>query len=364
VDEGVAASEGTAPTEVSGSAPGNTATPRADTAGPVRWPSVTAVVPTLGDRADLLERTLLGIRDQDYPGAVDCLVVLDRRSPDAAGLKGSGPQAPSPASTGDNASRWESTRRVAEAAGARVIDNQRTPGLAGTRNTGILAASGELVAFCDDDDRWLPGKLRAQVTALAAEPAAAIACCGIRLEYGDMVITRVHPDPVVSFRDLLRSRLMELHVSSFVARRSVLLNGVGLVSEEIPGSRAEDYEFLLRAARHGPVLNVPEAWVHVMWHTQRRAMYGRWPIVAQALPWLLEQYPEFRTVPAGYARIAGQIAFAAAASGKRSMALKWCWSAARANPRELRPYIALGVASGLVKPDSVVRWLHRTGRGM
>jgi glycosyltransferase involved in cell wall biosynthesis len=374
VDEGVAVS-GSSGSSGSGvsrrltvpepTVPGNSASPGARTTESVRWPSVTAVVPTLGDRADLLERTLLGIRDQDYPGAVDCVVVLDRRSPDAAGWKGSGPQAPPGGTdTADDTRRWESTRRVAKAAGAKVIDNQRTPGLAGTRNTGILAASGELVAFCDDDDRWLPGKLRAQVTALAAEPAAVIACCGIRLEYGDMVITRVHPDPVVSFRDLLRSRLMELHVSSFLARRSALLNGVGLVSEEIPGSRAEDYEFLLRAARHGPVLNVPEPWVHVMWHTQRRAMYGRWPIVVQALPWLLEKYPEFRTVPAGYARIAGQIAFAAAASGKRTMALKWCWSAARANPRELRPYIALGVASGLVKPDSVVRWLHRTGRGM
>ncbi|MGE5291797.1 MAG: glycosyltransferase family 2 protein [Micromonosporaceae bacterium] len=327
----------------------------------------------MGDRADLLEETLQGIRSQDYPGTVDCVVVLDRRSPDAVPWKaGGGTEVSSPEDAGapetgapeTDAAKWESTRRVANAAGARVIDNQRSPGLAGTRNTGILAASGELVAFCDDDDRWLPGKLRAQVAALETEPAAAIACCGIKLEYGDMVITRVHPDAAVSFRDLLRSRLMALHVSSFLARRSALLEGVGLVSEEIPGSRAEDYEFLLRAARYGPVLNVPEPLVHVRWHTQRRAMYGRWPVVAQALPWLLEKYPEFRSVPAGYARIAGQVAFAAAASGKRSMALRWCWNAARANPRELRPYIALGVLSGLVNPDAVIRFLHRRGQGM
>ena len=307
---------------------------------------MTAVVPTVGDRADLLEETLKGIRDQDYPGTVDCVVVLDRHSPDAA------------------VRQWEGTRRAAEAAGARVIDNQRTPGLAGTRNTGILAASAELVAFCDDDDRWLPGKLSAQVAALEAEPAAAIACCGIELEYGDTVITRVHPDRTVSFHDLLRSRLMALHSSSFLARRSALLNGVGLVSEEIPGSSGEDYDFLLRAARHGPVVNIPEAMVHVLWHTERPAMSSMWPVVIQALPWLLEKYPEFRSVPAGYARIAGQVAFAAAASGKRLMALKWCWDAARANPRELRPYIALGVASGLVNPDAVIRWLHRRGRGL
>ena len=323
------------------------------------WPSVAVVVPTLGERADLLEQTLQGIGTQDYPGAVECIVVLDRRSPDAAA---SG--VPPNAAEGADTDTWAGTRAVAQAWGARVIDNKRAPGLAGTRNTGILAAKTELVAFCDDDDRWLPGKLAAQASALAAAPAAVLACCGITLEYGDTVATRVHHGTTVTFGELLRSRLMALHVSSFLARRSALLDGVGLVSEEIPGSRAEDYELLLRAARHSPVVNVPQPLVHVLWHTQRRAMYGRWPVVAQALPWLLDRYPEFRTVPAGYARIAGQIAFAAAASGNRAMASRWIWRTVRARPSELRAYIALAVMSGLVNPDAVVRWLHKRGRGL
>jgi glycosyltransferase involved in cell wall biosynthesis len=322
------------------------------TGEPDQWPCVTAVVPTLGDRPDLVEQTLRAIRDQDYPGTVECLVVLDRRSADIGETDGSG------------TARWESTRRVADAAGARVLENSRTPGLAGTRNTGILAAAGELVANCDDDDYWLPGKLRAQVTALMDEPSAAVVCCGINLEYGDTVLQRVHPQPKVGFRDLLRSRIMAMHVSSFVSRRSVLLNEVGLVSEEIPRSRAEDYEFLLRAARYGPILNVPQPLVYVRWHKERKAMYGRWPVVARALPWLLDKYPEFRTVPAGYARIAGQAAFATAASGDRAGAWRWVGRTIAANPREARAYIAIGVMSGLLKPDSVIQWLHNRGRGL
>jgi hypothetical protein len=93
-------------------------------------------------------------------------------------------------------------------------------------------------------------------------------------------------------------------------------------------------------------------------------MYGRWPVVAEALPWLLDRYPEFRTVPAGYARIAGQVAFASAASGDRRKAVSWIWKTVRANPRELRPYLALGVITGLVRPDGVVRWLHKRGKGL
>ena len=65
----------------------------------------------------------------------------------------------------------------------RVVANTRTPGLAGARNTGILALDTDLVAFCDDDDEWLPGKLRRQVVALQAVPAAEFASCGIVVAY-------------------------------------------------------------------------------------------------------------------------------------------------------------------------------------
>ena len=252
------------------------------------------VVPTQGDRCDLLAHTLRMIRGQDYPGAIDCLVVLDRRS----GRLG--------ATGDDEPERWDRTRAVIEAEGARVLENQRAPGLAGARNTGYLAATGDLIANCDDDDYWLVGKLRAQVSAMAARPAAILACCGIAVEYDGNVTDHVHPADVVTLGDLLRSRLMALHASTFVARRSVLLSDVGLVSEEIPGGIAEDYELLLRTARTATVLNVPMPLVRVRWHTQRPSMYGRWAQVRLGLEWLLDRYPEFRTVPAGYARVAGR----------------------------------------------------------
>lgn len=319
---------------------------------PARWPGVTVVTPTLGNRPDLLAQVLQAIRDQDYPGELSSIVVLDVKS--AEGVLAAG--------GADDV--LAQTRAVAEAAGARLMENQRSPGLAGSRNTGIMAATTELVANCDDDDFWLPGKLAAQVRALLAEPAAALACCGIVVESAGNSIPRVHPATTVTFPELLRSRLTALHVSTFVSRRAALLNGVGLVSEEIPGSRAEDYEFLLRAARFGPVLNVPEASVRVLWHSGRQQMYGRWPLVLQALPWLLDRYPEFATEPVGYARIAGQCAFAAAACGDRRTTWNWARRAIRAKATEPRSYLALAVASGLVKPGVIIRALRRRGHGI
>lgn len=59
--------------------------------------------------------------------------------------------------------------------GPRVRLVQRSNGgLATARNTGIAAACGQLIAFLDADDRWLPTKLARHREALEADPGAGI----------------------------------------------------------------------------------------------------------------------------------------------------------------------------------------------
>ncbi len=258
---------------------------------------------------------------------------------------------------------------VYEAAGrgVTVISNTRKSGLAGTRNSGILAAEADLVAFCDDDDRWLPNKLAAQVALLTEHPDTSVVSAGIRICYQDSTTDRRVADRVgnrpVRLEDLLRDRLTELHPSSFLMDRKRLLDDIGLVEEEIPGSYAEDYEFLLRAARVGPIRSVPDIGVEVLWHKQSY-FTSRWDTIVTALTWLLERYPEFDQVPAGKARVTGQLAFASAARGDRRGAVSWAGRTVRRNPREARAYLALGVASGAVSADQVMRRLHEHGRGI
>ena len=55
----------------------------------------------------------------------------------------------------------------------RSLAQGRNQGVAAARNAGIEAARGEYVAFLDDDDEWLPDKLRLQVEALDADPGCA-----------------------------------------------------------------------------------------------------------------------------------------------------------------------------------------------
>jgi len=303
-----------------------------------RDPAVDVVVPTR-NRPELLRTALAAIRAQSHPGRVTTYVVFDQSEPDP--------------SLGDD----DPLRPVV------VMTNTRAPGLAGARNSGILAGDGHLVAFCDDDDAWLPGKLEAQIEVLAGEPRAGLVSCGIRVRYEDRVVDRVLPVDRVRLADLLRSRLTELHPSTFLMRRQALVDDIGLVDEQVPGSYAEDYEFLLRAARYAPVLTVGRVLVEVRWHASSY-FSSRWDTFSTALRWLLERYPEFSSEPRGAARVTGQIAFARAAAGRRRDAVRWAGRTIRYDVRQPRAYLALAVASGVVSADSIVRRLHARGRGL
>jgi len=303
-------------------------------------PSVAVVVPTRS-RPEELRRAVAAILGQSYPGEVECVVVADQCDPAGVDLAGLGPPG-----TG--------SRRL------RVLANDRTPGLAGARNTGMLATSSELIAFCDDDDEWRPGKLAAQAE-LLARPASGFAATGIRVRYAGRAVDRI-PPPAVGLADLVRDRITALHPSTFCLRRAVL-ERIGLVDERLPASYAEDYDWLLRAARLGPVVAVTEPLVEVHWHAQSY-FASRWESIAQALGYLLDKHPELHGDRAGLARIQGQIAFAQAAGARRPAAFATSWRAIRNNPAERRAYLALAVAAGVLPAGAVVRAANRRGRGI
>jgi glycosyltransferase involved in cell wall biosynthesis len=302
------------------------------------WPLVTAVVPTK-DRPQLLARAVQSIIDQDYPGQVECLVVFD----------GTEPVAPTVVLRPDRT--------------VRLLVNNRTPGLAGNRNTGYLAAAGEFVGCCDDDDEWLPSKLRAQVPLLQSHPEASAAASGFVFHYRGNDIPRAADLEVLTFADLLADRHLEANASTYLVPRLKLLSEIGLVDEALPGGYAEDYELLLRAARLGPILCVPEPQSRVYLHDSS-FFASRWQTINDALTYLLERVPEFQQQPAGLARIEGQIAFAQAALGNRRTAARWALTSLRKSRRARQSYAALAVASGLVGPERVLALARRRGRGI
>jgi glycosyltransferase involved in cell wall biosynthesis len=303
---------------------------------PVRFPSVSVVIPT-HDRPELLLRAIRSVLGQDYQGDIECVVVFDQREPTRLPLDGG-------------------RGRV-----LRVVTNDRTPGLAGARNAGAVAATGELLGFLDDDDEWLPHKLRRQVQLMQKESAPVVAC-GLYVCRGDRQIAR-NPKPRVTFRDLLRSRHMALNACTVLVERSRFLTEIGFVDELLPGSYGEDYEWLLRAARTSDIIAVPEPLVRIYWHGS--SYFARdWRTIADANLYLLDKHPDFASERVGLARISGQISIALAASGRAGEARRWARKAMHLDPRQTRAYLALLVSTGMLRADTVLRVANTLGRGV
>lgn len=303
--------------------------------------SVSVVIATR-DRPELLRRAIDGIVAQRHDADVEIIVVFDRSEPDR-----------SLETDGDG--RIGSPRIV-------VTANDRSPGLAGARNSGIDKAANAWIAFCDDDDQWLPGKLQAQFEAIAGTPRAIAACTGILIRYQGVDTPRL-PDPDrLGFDDFLRDRMTEVHPSSWLVERETLVGRIGLVDEELPGSYAEDYDLLLRTARVGAIAAAPQPLVRVWWHGASY-FFERWKTIDEALEYLVEKYPEFARHPAGVARIRGQQAVARAAMGQRGRALATVAQILRLNPTEKRWPLALAVAAGL-PAERALAWAHRFGKGI
>ncbi|WP_425040311.1 glycosyltransferase family 2 protein [Primorskyibacter sp. S187A] len=68
-----------------------------------------------------------------------------------------------------------------EGRGPIHILSQANRGLAGARNTGIDAARGAFIGFCDADDVWRPEKLQSHLTHLMANPALGVSYSGSAL---------------------------------------------------------------------------------------------------------------------------------------------------------------------------------------
>lgn len=318
--------------------------PRADSNRPhEHHPSVAVVIATR-DRPVLLRRAVEAVVDQRYPGDVEVLAVFDQSEPE-------------PDLERDEVGPGGGRRVV------RTLRNGRVPGLAGARNTGITTATTDLVAFCDDDDLWLPGKLDAQVERLRDEPEMEVVTTGVLVEARGKVSTRVLDRERITHAELLRSRVSEAHPSTYLFRREALVDGIGLVDEELPGSYAEDYDLLLRAARRADIGAVTLPLAKVFWH--RSSFFAeRWRTIIDALDHLVAAHPELATEPTGLARIEGQQAFAHASMGDRKGAWATAKKALSHNKREPRAYLALLVATGAVRSEWVLRALQAGGRGI
>lgn len=195
-------------------------------------PLISVIIPTY-NRAVLLRRAIDSVYAQEGLGQlfdVEVLVVDDGST--------------------------DTTSAVASSyAGLRYIRPSANKGTSGARNVGLDAAVGEYVAFLDDDDSWLPWKLRRQLQAIEERSEVSLVY-GQEVKRSDRAVW-VWPDPQDAPTGWMhRSLLMTcpVNTSSALIRRSHL-DRAGRFDESL--RCWEDYDMWLRVALQGPFRFLP-----------------------------------------------------------------------------------------------------------
>jgi glycosyltransferase involved in cell wall biosynthesis len=200
---------------------------------PSHFPSISVIIPTF-NRREMLLRALTSVFQQT--ARCSEVIVVDDASTDgsyeymAAAM----------------ARHWRD--RI------RWVALPENRGAAAARNAGIVRADGEIVAFLDSDDHWLPQKLEVQAKYMGGNPGFLISHTrekwlrrGQHLNQKNKHIPR-HGDV---FSHCLE--LCAVGMSTVMAHRS-LFDRVGLFDEDM--RCCEDYEFWLRVSCRYPFLLV------------------------------------------------------------------------------------------------------------
>ena len=208
----------------------------------VQDPLVSVILPTY-NRASIIQKSVEAVLNQTYRTLE--LIIIDDGSTDE---------------TKELISKITDSR-------VRYIQIDENKGVANARNEGIRSSLGEIIAFADSDDIWLPGKLVSQIKILKNFPH-------IELLFADYLnINHITNTQDYGFRQntkgmkLLKTRLLykecfeilegtpeALLQSNFIATPTVLIRSnvvskIGNFNIQLMGG--EDFEFWWRASVSG-----------------------------------------------------------------------------------------------------------------
>jgi len=177
----------------------------------------------------------------------------------------------------DDASTDDTAKVITETFGTR-IRMLRTPerrGAGAARNAGLRLARGELVAFLDDDDLWLPGKLDAELKALERFPDAdgivsdsltfvqeQAAPQTFFMKNGLLVATQGQVRWINELPWLWTNSLNGVAMCSITLRRRVLEEkGDKWFAEDLVS--CEDWELEMWVYHHWRIVALPEVWAWI-----------------------------------------------------------------------------------------------------
>lgn len=153
----------------------------------------------------------------------------------------------------------DGTAEIAEAFDdqrVRVIA-QSNAGPSRARNHGLAVTTGELVAFLDADDYWVPNKLEHQLPRLHRDERISAVGCLMRYQSSSGKVLGVTGQAVkdADQERIIRGRLIPFPLSATLLRRSAL-EMVGGFDEVLRGT--EDLDLIARVGRNGRIVCIEE----------------------------------------------------------------------------------------------------------
>lgn len=213
---------------------------------------ISIVIPTYKNNGSLV-RSIDSVLSQNYNGELE-IIVVDDNNPDSEERK----------ATEILMQSYSNQKSV------RYLCHAVNKNGAAARNTGIKASKGELIAFLDDDDVFLPEKLAKQVTYLKEHPEFDATYC-LAQNYDKT------PIPATPFTGDVSKQLLMLESNMFTPslmfRREALLVINGF---DESFRRHQDYELLLRFFDAGYKMGcVPEILIELGRGGGQNAMGGQ-----------------------------------------------------------------------------------------
>jgi glycosyltransferase involved in cell wall biosynthesis len=241
----------------------------------------------------------------------------------------------------------------------RYFRHESNRGEAAARNTGILHARGAYLAFLDDDDEWLPDKLRLQLDLFSRRPDTVGCVYGgyvaIRARDGQVLRRRVPTKRGDLSRELLRSNVLGAPLTVMLTRECV--ERVGLFDENI--AFGVDYDLWIRVAQEFRFDFVPE--IVARYTVHQRQLTNDVFLRAKGHADLLRKYgSRLRPGRRREGRIHFRLGMHMCMLGQMVEARRAFLKALRINPLDVRAYIYLALSlSGAI---SVAKFRRLVGK--
>lgn len=210
-------------------------------------PLVSVVTPSL-NQAEFIEETILSVLGQDYAN-IEYLVV-------------------------DGGSADRTLEILRRHQGELRWTSGADSGQSDAINRGFAATSGEIIAWLNADDRYMPGAVTAAVEAFAADPA-------LDLVYGQAVfidragrsLDSIRRGAEWSVDNLINSTNFVQQPAAFFRRTAFEALG-GL---DVDLHYVMDYDLWIRLGSHGRVRYLPEVMAEVRMHAETKTQRGGLP---------------------------------------------------------------------------------------